>query len=415
MSLTLYSANDFERYEENETHSSTRSEFERDRARILHSSTLRRLGAKTQVLGAGYDDFVRTRLTHSLEVSQVGRDLANMLKCDTNIVECACLSHDLGHPPFGHKGEAVLNELAKDIGGFEGNAQTLRILTRLEPKIYHNALSFGLNLTRASLDASIKYPWLQSNSKFHPTADRSTKFGVYPDDADVFEWIRKYVPHDKKFDKCVEAQIMDLSDDISYCVHDIEDAIVSSSVKIKEIFTKESQRLIYDYAKAWYSFDGGEERLREAIMRLKEAKCLPVNFDGSRQSYAQLKNMTSSLIGRFCNQVIFDTKEVFGNEPLYRYNGNLIVSDSVKDEILALKSFCAAFVMAPLESSSQHHQQIDVIYRLYEKFQNPQNLLPEFRFDYENSKCDNDAKRVIIDQIASLTDNSAKRLANDLV
>ena len=337
-----YSSADRDRYVPETQKSSVRTDFARDRARVLHSSALRRLGEKTQVLGPTSDDFVRTRLTHSLEVAQVGRELGKELGANPDVVDAACLSHDLGHPPFGHNGERALNELAAEIGGFEGNAQTLRIVARLEPKVIAEEGPAGLNLTRATLDAICKYPWAKGEG---PNREKSLrKYSVYDDDRPTFEWMREGVTPGAR---CLEAQIMDLSDDIAYSVHDVEDAVATGKMDLENLRSDAHTQGVIDSTMKWYGTSVSEENLVQAFERLVSMPEWLSAFSGSYADLAALKDLTSELIGRFCNATVAATREIAGDEPLGRYRAELVVPAQTRAEIQVLKGMAVHYVMSP--------------------------------------------------------------------
>ncbi|GAA1910283.1 deoxyguanosinetriphosphate triphosphohydrolase [Nocardioides marmoribigeumensis] len=379
---------------------SLRTAFARDRGRVVHSAALRRLAAKTQVLGPQTDDFVRNRLTHTLEVAQVARDLASQLGCDTDVAETAALAHDLGHPPFGHNGEKALADLADGIGGFEGNAQTLRILTRLEAKFLDpDGRSIGLNLTRATLDAATKYPW--------PRRAGEPKFGVYADDLPVFTWLREGAPEGAR---CLEAQVMDLSDDIAYSVHDVEDGIVAGSVELVDLADPGLRRTVWDTAREWYHPGRPDDAFEAAWSRLTAVPGWPdSSYDGSRRALGALKNLTSVLIGRFCAATTDATLASYGPGPLLRYDADLVVPDETLLEIGVLKSIAAHLVMEAAGRRGVLSAQRELLAELVSAVDRagPSVMEPMFRADLADAADDDARLRVVIDQVASLTDASA--------
>ncbi len=398
-----YSELDEERFTEEPPKRAGRRAFARDRARVLHSSGLRRLAAKTQVLAPGADDFPRTRLTHTLEVAQIGRELGEALSADPDLVETACLTHDLGHPPFGHNGESALHEIAKDFGGFEGNAQTFRILTRLESKTFIAERSVGLNLTRASLDASTKYPWEFDGE--------NPKFGYYQEDYEIFEWVRKYSESNKKTFEC---QIMDFADDIAYSVHDVEDAIHSGLVDLKSLNSKSVANDLFNLANEFYGGLHTIDFYEEQLTYLLSQPYWVQDFDGSQKSLASLKNMTSNLIGYFAQKAEQATKNHYSNETLKRYEANLILEEQVKAQILILKSIANLFMLQRPGAKEHYQRERLVIQELFVRLSNDPNRMDRMFFqNFENASDETSQKRAIIDQIASLTDASAYRLVSD--
>jgi dGTPase len=388
-----------------------RSDFERDRARVLHSAALRRLAAKTQVVRATSADFPRTRLTHSLECAQIGRELGQEIGCDPDLVDAACLAHDIGHSPFVHNGEAALNELAAAIGGFEGNAQTLRLLTRLEPKTE----GAGLNLTRATLDATLKYPWF---------GEPGTKFGTYAEDAEVFGWIRQGAPDRRP---CLEAQVMDWADDVAYSVHDMEDGFHAGLITFKNLKSETERAEVSRTAIAYCPGGVTEAELTEILEALLALDIWPASYDGGPETVAALKNLTSELIGRFCvaaQQATLaaasesaphsDLTSPFSHtspigHSFTRYAADLVVPRRQRLECALLKAITARYVMNRAGVVAAQARERELLTELTYAVERgaPHTLDPLLRPSWDAAGTDAARRRVVIDQVASLTDTSA--------
>ncbi|WP_311523271.1 deoxyguanosinetriphosphate triphosphohydrolase [uncultured Corynebacterium sp.] len=400
----------------------SRGAFARDRARVLHSAALRRLADKTQVVGPRDGDTPRTRLTHSLEVAQISRGIGEGLGLNPDLCEMAGLTHDIGHPPYGHNGEVALNEVAPD--GFEGNAQTLRILSRLEPKVLIDDHSYGLNLTRASLDAAVKYPVTRTN----PDGTLNRKYSAYDEDAVVLAWARE--GHTDNMPP-MEAQVMDFSDDIAYSVHDVEDGIVSGRVSLQVLWDFVELAALAEKGAA--AFGGDADSLVDAADRLRALPAIAAaaDFDYTLSSWVGLKGLTSQLVGRYIGGVTKATLDGnlgtdaaagagagggaagAGAGLMGRQHGCLIVPPDVEAEVRLLKTVAVLYVMDVPAHLARQDRQRDRIYRVHEYLRAgaPGTLDTMFRAWFEAADTDAERERVIIDQIASMTESRLERTA----
>lgn len=272
-----------------------RDEFQRDYTRIMYSSSFRRLQGKMQLLGVQTEKFFRNRLTHSLEVSQIARAIAEKLGYkNTYVVEAVALAHDIGNPPFGHYGERVLDRLCKCVGGFEGNAQTLRALMRLEKK---NPDSKGLNLTLRTLLGVTKY--------YNKRSSNDSKF-IYDEDYDE---LRKMVVKHNVPIRTLDVQIMDLADEIAYAAHDLEDGLSLKLFTIDELLYEYKSQIKDENDKSFVKF---KELVDEAKKEAYKAK----NFNSSEEyGFLLRKELLGNIVNTLIHDIIFcEVSEDFRKE-----------------------------------------------------------------------------------------------------
>jgi dGTPase len=414
-----------------------RSPVAKDRDRVVHASAFRRLQGKSQIVGVEVGDFFRTRITHSLECAQIGRAIAANVAQDEDcqavvedaahlpdLVEAACLAHDLGHPPFGHNGEVTLRKKMQEHAGslFEGNPQSFRIVTLIEPKFYgptklrSDELRWvGLDLTRTALRALMKYPEIESEAML---AEDHPKFGAYKDttDAEYFDWV--WGGKDPQ-EKTLTARIMDVADDVAYAVHDFEDGVWAGMIPLYELLAGnehvrgllEAKVLERDDRDGLFA-KGEFAETFDAVITARGLEYLrDVGYDRTREARAELKNFTASLIGDLINAISGSGKFT---EP----------SGDVARRIALFKGMAWQWMIQRTDIETYQYGQRRLVQRIFDGYWERPDMLPR-REEWEALKkaaksagaSPNDPPgkaRLICDHIAGMTDGYARQVYDQM-
>lgn len=409
----------------NETPPTYRSEAQRDRDRALYSPEFRRLDSVTQVISPAHGSIVHNRLTHTLEVAQIGRRLAEKLAYDEqmarragginpDVVEAAALIHDLGHPPFGHVAEDELDGLVRRAGildGFNGNAQSFRIVTTLS--IRDDKIQ-GLNLTRATLDAVLKYPWFRQTSGL-----RAEKWGAYHTEREDFAWAREL--HGQGDDnKSIEAEIMDWADDVAYSVHDVEDFYRAGLIPIDRFVTSwtagsdEATRFL-DAAQEsprikGLPMDTARTVLEDTLTRALEIFPSVEPYDDTLVNRAGLSIWKSQAIGRYIDALRLA-------DPVANAGKRVKIDPDLRLQVALLKELTWYYVIDNPDMANQRYGQRRIIKMLFKAYQRSLNwddsVFPKrYReFLHRVRELGQDSQenliRLVADLIASMTEREA--------
>lgn len=384
-----------------------RTPFQVDRDRIIHSSEFRRLQSKTQVFLPGEYDYYRTRLTHSIEVAQIGRSICNFIRVknpaifsddcfvDPDLVEFACLAHDLGNPPFGHPCEKQINQLMKKYGGYEGNAQTLRLITETFYK--EGESKRGMNPCRATIDSVLKYKALFSqfeDPEHHFIYDEQEKFIRF-----VFNNQKDVLPGDpdqaNNF-RSIECQIMDYADDAAYSVNDLADSISGRFITVEKLEKWAENNLNWNERNNF----GLVENMIKSIK------------DGN------YKRNFSAEIGELISAVKVVANPNKPELPSNRYNYNITTAEEIKNKIKLYKKISTDLVFR----SPQLHQVefkgnyiitriLKIMFENYVTNIKPEKLLPEFTDKMLRLESSERVRaRLVCDYISGMTDSYALRI-----
>jgi len=414
-----------------------RTPYQRDKARILHSAAFRRLQAKTQVLGVGMSDFYRTRLTHSLEASQIGQGIASQLRSkyaeltqhlDLNdtLIEALCLAHDIGHPPYGHGGEVALHYMMRNHGGFEGNGQTFRIVTKLEPYTAEH----GMNLSRRALLGLIKYPNYLPELNRPPNVPESISHrevkashwhppkGLYECDQASFDWLfEAFSKHDtqlfmqfnktdindntgkghhKTIYKSFDCSIMELADDIAYGIHDLEDAIVMGIVNQSQ-FNQEVVNPLLKLDIDW---------VNQYIVSISQKLF--------SQHHHERKDAIGALVNCFVTNIEITEIAAGFEEDLLKYNA--VFQTPFNQALSIFKAYVFNRVIRKPEIQMLEYKGQQIVMELFQAFaSDPQRLLPDnTRQRWLEAHDAGNGHRVIADYISGMTDGFASKLYGSL-